>query len=187
MAVKTHKKRRGLPKKGAFLAAYIRTASITKAARAAQVERQLHYRWLADDPEYPKQFEGAQREAAQILEDEAIRRAHEGVLEPLVYKGRFQYRQRPKKDADGHPIKIGDRVVYEDYGSPLAIRKYSDGLLQMLLRGFMPQKYRENTSVELSGPGGGAIPVSDPRLAELTDEELETFVNLARKLEPAAE
>lgn len=181
------KKKRGLPKKGAFLAAYIRTASITKAARAAQVERQLHYRWLADDAEYPKQFAAAQTEAAQILEDEAIRRAHEGVLEPLVYKGRFQYKVRPKKKPDGSYVEENGRKVYEDYGAPLAIRKYSDGLLQMLLRGFMPTKYRENSSVELSGPGGGAIPVSDPRLAEFTDEELETFVNLARKLEPAAE
>jgi hypothetical protein len=91
------KRRRGLPKKSAFLAAYVRTASITKAARAARLERQLHYRWLADDPDYPKQFEAAQREAAQILEDEAIRRAHEGIVKPLTYKGQFSYKTRPKK------------------------------------------------------------------------------------------
>lgn len=179
------KKRRGLPKKHAFLAAYVRTASITKAARAARIERRLHYVWLLDDPDYPKQFEAAQREAAQILEDEAIRRAHEGVLEPLVYKGRFQYKQRAKKDAAGNVVKINDRVVMEDYGAPLAIRAYSDGMMMFLLRGFMPTKYKENASLELSGPGGGAIPLTDPRLGELSDEELETLINVARKLTPS--
>jgi hypothetical protein len=178
------KRRRGLPKKGAFLAAYVRTASITKAARAARIERALHYRWLVDDPEYPAQFAAAQREAAQILEDEAIRRANEGVLEPLTYKGRFQYKTRPKRGADGAIVHEGGRPVLEEYGAPLAIRKYSDGMMMFLLRGFLPAKYRENSSVELSGPAGGSIPVADPRLAELTDEELETLVTLSRKLEP---
>jgi hypothetical protein len=181
------KKRRGLPKKGAFLAAYVRTASITKAARAARIERQLHYRWLVDDPAYPKQFEAAQREAAQILEDEAIRRAHEGIVKPLTYKGRFQYKQRPKRNPDGSYVEEHGRKVYEDYGAPLAVREYSDGMMMFLLRGFLPGKYRENSSVELSGPGGAPISVADPRLAELTDEELETLVRLSRKLEPAAE
>jgi hypothetical protein len=74
----------------------------------------------------------------------------------------------------------------EEYGRPLAIRRYSDGMMQFLLRGFMPTKYRENTSLELSGPAGGAIPVSDPRLATLSDDELEVLVNVARKLDPEA-
>jgi hypothetical protein len=178
------KRKRGLPKKGAFLAAYVRTASITKAARAAKIERQLHYRWLNDDPAYPKEFEAAQREAAQILEDEAIRRAHEGIVKPLVYKGRFTYKTRPKRDENGEPIRVDGRVQMEEYGAPLAIREYSDGMMMFLLRGFMPAKYRENASLELSGPGGGAIPLSDPRLGELSDEELETLINVARKLTP---
>lgn len=148
----------------------------------------MHYRWLADDRDYVLRFEAAKVEAAQILEDEAIRRAHEGVLKPLTYRGRFSYKTRPRKDANGNVIRDKEgRVQTEEYGAPLAIREYSDGMMMFLLRGFMPGKYRENSSVELSGPGGGAIPVSDPRLAEFTDEELETFVNLARKLEPAAE
>lgn len=179
------KKRRGLPKRGAFLAAYVRTASITKAARAAKIERQLHYRWLLDDPEYPKLFASAQTEAAQVLEDEAIRRAHEGILEPLVYKGQFQYKQRPKKDAAGNVVKVGDRVVMEDYGAPLAIRSYSDGMMMFLLRGFLPNKYKENGSLELTGPGGGAIALSDPRLGSLSDDELEVLINVAKKLDPS--
>lgn len=181
------KRRRGIPKKGAFLAAYVRLANVSKAAKAAKIERALHYRWLEEDPDYPKQFQAAQREAAQVLEDEAIRRAHEGINKPLVYKGQFTYKTRPKRNADGSIVQENGKTVYEEYGAPLAVREYSDGMLMFLLRGFMPGKYRENSSVELSGPGGGSIPVTDPRLAELTDEELEQLVRLSRKLEPAAE
>src|SRR4051812_27137963 len=122
------KRRRGLPKKGAFLAAYVRLANVTKAARAAKIERALHYRWLDEDPDYPREFAAAQREAAQVLEDEAIRRAHEGILEPLTYRGQFSYKTRPRKDAAGNILKDKDgRVQTEEYGAPLAIRKYSDG------------------------------------------------------------
>jgi hypothetical protein len=113
----------------AFLAAYRQTASITKAAAAAKIDRGMHYRWLAN-ASYKKAFEAAQEEAAQTLEDEAIRRATEGTLEPVFYQG----------DMCG------------------AVRRYSDGLMQFLLRGFKPQKYASRT--ELTGPNGGPLEVS---------------------------
>jgi hypothetical protein len=113
----------------AFLAAYRETASITKAAAAAKIDRTMHYRWLLN-ASYKKAFEAAQEEAAQTLEDEAIRRATEGTLEPVFYQG----------------DKCG------------AVRRYSDGLMQFLLRGFRPQKYAART--EISGPGGGPLEVS---------------------------
>ena len=113
----------------AFLAAYRQTASITRAAAAARIDRGMHYRWLANE-NYRKAFEAAQDVAAQILEDEAVRRATEGVLEPVFYQGE----------------KCG------------AVRRYSDGLMQFLLRGFRPQKYASRT--ELTGPNGGPLEVS---------------------------
>jgi hypothetical protein len=110
----------------AFLAAYRQTASITKAAAAAKIDRTMHYRWLGNAV-YKKAFEAAQDEAAQLLEDEAVRRATEGILEPVFYQGR----------------KCG------------AVPRYSDGLLQFLLRGFRPQKY--SSKAEITGPGGGPL------------------------------
>lgn len=110
----------------AFLAAYRETASITKAAAAAKIDRTMHYRWL-QNAAYKKAFAAAQDVAAQILEDEAVRRATEGTLEPVFYQG----------------IKCG------------AVRRYSDGLMQFLLRGFRPQKY--SSKAEITGPGGGPL------------------------------
>ncbi|MES2136116.1 MAG: hypothetical protein V4502_03525 [Pseudomonadota bacterium] len=111
----------------AFLAAYRQTASITKAAAAAKVDRKVHYQWLAKWPGYKAAFQNAQEEAAQLLEDEAVRRATEGTLEPVFYQG----------------IKCG------------AVRRYSDSLMQFLLRGFKPAKY--SSKAEITGAGGGPI------------------------------
>lgn len=113
----------------AFLAAYRQTASITKAAAAAKIDRTMHYRWL-ETLAYRQAFERAADEAAQVLEDEAVRRATEGILEPVFYQG----------------IKCG------------AVRRHSDGLLQFLLRGFRPLKY--SSKAEITGAGGGPLEVS---------------------------
>lgn len=114
----------------AFLAAYRQTASITKAAAAAKIDRGMHYRWFASSLPYRQAFERASDEAAQVLEDEAVRRATEGTLEPVFYQG----------------IKCG------------AVRRYSDGLMQFLLRGFRPLKYSNKS--EITGAGGGPLEVS---------------------------
>ena len=114
------------PKKRAFLAAVARTGNVTIAAEIAHIARSAHYQWLEADPVYAAAFEDAMEQAAQRLEAEARRRAEEGVEEPVFYKGK----------------KCG------------VIRKYSDTLLIFLMKGAMPDKYKERTSTELTGAGG---------------------------------
>lgn len=118
-------------KKRAFLAAFAEVGTITHAAELAGIDRQAHYRWLKDDPDYPALFADADEKACEKLEQEARRRAIEGVGEPVFYKG-------------------------EPCGT---VQKYSDTLLIFLLKGAMPEKYRERYAAELTGPGGGAIEV----------------------------
>jgi transposase-like protein len=183
------KKKRGVSKRRAFLAAFAATASVTRAARAARIDRSLPYRWLKEDSEYARDFAQAFAQAGETLEAEAIRRAHEGVDEPLTYQGRFTYKQRLVKGTattlavDGSIVEPGTADHYEDYGRPLAVRKYSDGLLQFLLKGFMKERYSDRSSVEVSGVGGAAILLSNEKLAALSDEELATLAALARKLD----
>jgi hypothetical protein len=172
-AVVTVKKRKGISKQRAFLASYVATASITKAAKAAKIDRSLHYRWLLEDEDYKKAFSAAQSEAGDLLEDEAVRRAHQGVRKPLVYQGQFTYAQRLNKETG----------ALENYGQPLAVLEYSDPLMMFLLRGFKSDKYRDRGSMEVSGPAGGPIALEDARLKKLTDEELAGLIALAAKLE----
>lgn len=111
----------------ALLAAFKVTHSISEAAKAAGVDRSVHYDWLESVPGYKELFDAAKEEATQTLEDEAVRRAHKGVTEPIYFQGKV----------------VG------------AKRVYSDALLMFLLRGARPEKYRQG--VEVSGPGGGAL------------------------------
>ncbi len=115
-------------RQGAFLAAYAKTARINRAAEAAEVDRSTHYDWLANDPEYSDMFIKARAMAAQQLEDEAVRRAVEGCDRPLGVAGQV-----------------------------VQVREFSDTLLIFLLKGMMPEKYRERSSVEHSGPGGAPL------------------------------
>lgn len=113
----------------AFLAAFIKSGSITKAAKDTGVDRCVHYAWLEEVKGYREAFEAAKDQAAQTLEDEATRRAVEGVTQVEYYQGK----------------PVG------------AKRVYSDALMMFLLRGLRPEKYRERGSVELTGKAGGPI------------------------------
>lgn len=115
----------------AFLAAYAECGNITKAAESTGIARQTHYDWLRDDPEYPTLFKEADEQAGDRLEQEARRRAVEGVSEPVFYQGK----------------QCG------------TIQRYSDTLLMFLLKGVRPDKYRENIKQEVSGPGGTPLNV----------------------------
>jgi hypothetical protein len=165
-------------KQKAFLAAYAATASITAAARAARIDRTSHYLWLQDSKGYPEAFAAAGEQAAQTLEDEAVRRANEGVFEPNVFKGQFTYGPEAfTKDAEG-------RTTLKRGAKPLGIWKYSDTLLQFLLKGLRPEKYRDTWKGEISIPDGVKISPDAAALATLTDEQLDHLAEIAAKLRP---
>lgn len=116
-------------KQRAFIAAYAATANMTAAATAAKTNRSNHYKWMTNDETYRRAFEAIQEEVGQTLEDEAVRRAHEGVKRPVMYRGK--------------PVKQGRRILYEI--------EYSDQLLIALLKRFRPNLYRERTVTEVTG------------------------------------
>ena len=114
------------PTKRRFLRSFEACSSIVKAARWAKIHRQNHYDWMEDDPAYEKAFRLAEKRAARTLEDEAVRRAHEGLRKAVWYKGKI--------------------VGYET--------EYSDTLLLALLKGNAPDKFRERASLEHTGKDG---------------------------------
>jgi hypothetical protein len=117
-------------KQNAFLKAYARRGTITHAARDAGVPVSYHYNWLEIDPDYPQKFKLAHQEAVEELEAEARRRAIEGVEEATGwYKG----------------VPGG------------FVQRYSDTLLIFLLKGALPDKYKDRH--EHTGKNGGPIEV----------------------------
>ncbi len=133
------------PKKAAFLAAYRCNGNVSASALAAGIHRVTFYDWLGHDEGFAAAVEDAAADATDSLELEARRRAAEGVES-----------KRGIYDRSG-------RLVAEETEV-----KYSDTLLIFLLKGLRPDRYRERSSVEHSGPNSGPIRIDD---AGLTNEE----------------
>ena len=145
-------KRARKTKQSAFLEAFRGTGTINGAARKTHIDHGSHYRWLQQDPEYAAAFEEANEDAADELEQEARRRALDGIDEPVYYRG-------------------------ERVGS---IRKYSDHLLMLLLMAKRPEQFRERVDVTSTVDHG--VVIDPKILKTLTDAELEIARALGRKL-----
>jgi len=111
-------------KKRRFLEKYINIGDITLTAKVTGIDRSTHYKWLEEDPEYQLNFAAADKQALDVLESEAYRRAVKGINKPIYYKGQ--------------------RCGY--------VREYSDTLLIVLMKARAPEKYRERH--ELVGANG---------------------------------
>lgn len=107
----------------AFCAALAETGTVGKACVAVDISRRTAYNWREDYPEFAQAWDKALRIGVSALEDEAHRRAFDGVVEPVFHQG----------------SEVG------------GVRKYSDTLAIFLLKAHAPEKYRENSRVELSG------------------------------------
>jgi hypothetical protein len=102
------------PTKTAFIGAYIDTCSISEACAVANVQRHVHYYWLATDAIYLSAWLAAKPLVAERLEDEAVRRGFKGVLKPVTIAG-----QREE------------------------ITEYDSGLLKMLLMAHAPDRFKQ--------------------------------------------
>ena len=115
------------PKQRAFLAAFAICGKVTEAAQHAEIGRTVVYNWLQESEQFKKAFELHEQIAARNLEDEAYRRAHDGVRKLKFFKG--------------EPIMVKNPDTGEL--EPYVEHEYSDSLAQFLLRGLKPDKYRE--------------------------------------------
>jgi len=111
-------------KKRAFLTAFAESGTVRGASSASKVSTASHYAWLRNDEIYVESFVEAKRRACEMLEDEAKRRAVDGV-------------RRLKFDKNGVPL------VDPATGEPYIEHAYSDVLLIFLMKGNMPEKYAD--------------------------------------------
>jgi len=93
------------PKKRAVLAAYAKSGRLVYSCKQAKTDAFMHYYWMKTDPAYVTAFADAQELVANLLEEEAIRRATKGprpsdTLLIFLMKG-----ARPEKYRDNVHIK----------------------------------------------------------------------------------
>jgi hypothetical protein len=122
-----------------FIEALSLGSSVTKAAIQAGLPRQTVYDWRNADLVFRTAWDSALESGTDRLEDEAFRRAHDGVEKPLV---------------------SGGKLVKDDDGNPIRLREHSDTLMCLLLKSRRPEKYRERVSNEHLGPNGGPMEVA---------------------------
>lgn len=146
-----HKKGQNMEpgRQDAVLAILSATGNVSKACEACGVGRRTYYHWL-EDPAFVQRVTDAKDEAADALEAEARRRAHDGTSKPVYQGGRL--------------------VGY--------VQEYSDTLLIFLLKGCRPEKYRERAdSVNLNV---NVADLTDEQLARLAKGESPVAVVGAR-------
>lgn len=126
---------------GPFLAAFSKLGNVSAACRAAHVSRQSAYDYRDHHEDFRAAWEGAGETSADLLEQEAFRRAAQGTEKPVYYRGR----------------EVG------------RVREYSDVLLIFLLKARRPDVYRER--FEHTGAGGGPLQVALSSLEAIQAEQ----------------
>ena len=125
------------PTRVKFLEHLALSANVTESASIAGITRQCAYLWRAAEPDFSAAWDDALEQATDALEAEARRRAFAGYEEYVTCK---------------------DGLVYDKDGNVVTQRRYSDSLMGLLLRAHRKEKFRDNQSVEHTGPGGKALP-----------------------------
>jgi hypothetical protein len=139
----------------AFFSVLAETANVSRACSAVSIARQTAYNRYEEDKEFAEKWEQAVAVGICALEDEANRRAFEGVDKPVFYQGQ---RTGQWVDKDGKPTESKEGAVAF---KPNVIREYSDTLAIFMLKAHKPEKYRER--FEHTGAGGAPlIPPSSP-------------------------
>jgi hypothetical protein len=111
-------------KKKAFCKKLIETGgNVSAAASAVRLSRSAVYEMRAQDDDFKLAWDDAREQGVDALEEVAYKRAFSGVQEPVFFQG-------------------------EECGT---VTRYSDKLAEFLLRGNRPEKYKENTDLNLSG------------------------------------
>ncbi len=106
-----------------FLDALARGLSATAAAEAAGIARRTAYEWREADDEFRQLWDDAIESGTDRLEDEAIRRGHDGY----------------------------DITTMTTDGTGQTVHKYSDTLMILMLKGRRTAKFAERDQHAVSG------------------------------------
>lgn len=122
-----------------FLAAYMLHGNLRQASRDTEIDIDNHYRWLAQDEEYERQYALARDAAHEIARADA--RVFTKILENHACQLALVGRRRLKFTARGEP------VIDPETGKPYVEVEYSERALLKLLEAYCPEKYRNSLQV----------------------------------------
>jgi hypothetical protein len=114
-----------------FLREFAKCGIITMAARAVGVDRGAVLYHRTRSHKFEAEFQKALATANDILEMHALQLATVGQSDPIFMR-----------DAGNNPVMVFDR------------KRKSERLMELMLKSRLPQRFREQVSQEISGPGG---------------------------------
>jgi len=144
------------PWRDVFLAALSEMPVVAYACQAVGIQRSTAYRAREADEDFARAWDEAMEDGVDKAEQAAFKRGVHGWDEPLTHQGHISHvlepytkddgtqGYRPKLDANGNPI-------------PVTVRKHSDALLALVLKGRRKQVYADRT--ELTGADGKPMEV----------------------------
>jgi hypothetical protein len=136
-----------------FLEYLAETGNVSRAAKLVGSSTARVYAMRHNDPAFRQAWDEAEEIAADRLEAEAWRRAVEGVEEPAVNAG---------------------RLVRDEAGNAVMVRRYSDMLLLALLKAHRPAKFNTRLPPGAAAGGGAAFDVRAMLLAKLAQLAAQT-------------
>ena len=110
------------PVKIALITALAQLGSVTRACQVVDISTVSVWNWKREDDNFRDAFNRAMEMAADLMDDELMRRACEGVLRPIFQGGKL----------------VG------------SVRERSDTLLIFGLKGAKPEKYADRQKVEVT-------------------------------------
>lgn len=138
-------------REAAFLDALRDGLSVTAACIDAGISRSTAYEWREADDEFRKRWDEAIEEGTDRLEDEAQRRARDGVTEPIYYKG----------------SRVGE------------VQRYSDTLMIFLLKARRPDKFKDRVATDHTSSDGSMTPKPALDVSRLSTAALEEILAAA--------
>lgn len=106
-----------------FLETLAVAGNVSEASRVSKIAKNHAYTLRQRDSIFAELWDEALTIAADLLEQEAHRRAFEGVLKPVYQKG----------------MQVG------------VVREYSDKLMEMLLKAHKPDRFAERSKLDVTG------------------------------------
>jgi hypothetical protein len=123
--------------------------NVSRACAAINIGRSTAYEWRDQDAEFAAAWDEAVEAGLDDLEEEARRRALEGLMQKKFTKN-------------------GAAIIDPATNQPYFERVYSDSLMQMLLKAGRPEKYRDRQEIT------GSLNID---VSKLSDPELEALAS----------
>lgn len=133
-------------KKAKFIAAYAKCGIIGRAAEIVGIYRMTPDAWAKKDKAFAQSMAEAYEDAMDVLEEEARRRAVDGLRKMKFHQG--------------------VAIIDPETNQPYVEHEYSDNLLMFKLKAGRPEKFRDNVDIT---SGGKPLPVKIIRGVSMDD------------------